>query len=276
LEEEDFDLRQNFLKEAHQFSSQMADVIITQALNDKPSELDPNFLESLKKARDEHREKDAGSGHGLPSQFSITNLLRAIDDMLVRVEEKAQSISTPDHKRTNDLSIKEIEKIFEKDAKIGGILSGGSVYLELVRKIAEKYGESPLASSSFVIAVDKERNKAVFEASENDDTTQTVVIVDDMIDKGGTLLTALWATGEQFPNATIYSSKGIDRPGSFQKRYLENLFQDFADLSIEGKNTEALTLFDQAVEYARKNGVELQPGWYKRKERIENKLNKVK
>lgn len=233
LEEQDPALRQNHLREAHQFSSHMADVIINQALNDKPQQIDPAFLEVLQKARDEHREKDAGSGHAVPPQFSITNLFRATEDILARIEEKAQSIGMPDHKltqeelkyvlqgflrRTNDLTINAIEKFFEKDTKIGGILSGGSVYVELVKKIVEKYGDSSLTLDPFVIAVDKEKKKAVFEASENDSTTRSVIVTDDMIDKGGTLLTALWATGEQFPNATIYSGKGTDRPGGFEKR----------------------------------------------------------
>jgi hypothetical protein len=102
LEEQESSLQQSHLKEAHQFSSQMADVIMSQALNDTPSQIDPAFLSVLQKAQDEYKEKDAGSGRALPPQFSIINLFRATDDMLARVEEKAQSIRTPDHKLSQE------------------------------------------------------------------------------------------------------------------------------------------------------------------------------
>jgi hypothetical protein len=138
-----------------------------------------------------------------------------------------------------------------------------------------------LKIDSFVVAVDKEKKKAVFEGSKSDFGTRTVILTDDMINKGGTLLTALWTTGEQFPDATIYSGKGTDHPGGFEERrskkhlgYLSGLFQDFADLSEEGKNEEALNLFNQAEKYANENNVQLQAGWYKRKERIEKQRKK--
>jgi len=291
LEEHDPIVRQNILKEAHQFSDQMAEVILSQTLSEKPSQIDPSFLETLQDARSKHIGQDANSGHGLPPHFSIQNLFRATDDMLARIEEKAQSIVKPDHKLTqedmryvlqeflrgtNDLTINAMEKFFKKDTKVGGILSGGSVYVELVKKIVERYGDSSLAVNSFVIAADKQNKKTAFEANESDAATQTVIVTDDMIDKGGTLLTALWATSEQFPNATIYSGKGTDQPGGFEKRrveehmgYLGMLFQDFVELSEKGRNDEALALFRQAEQYAIDNKVTLQQGWYKRKERIE-------
>lgn len=291
LEEQDPVLRQNYLREAHQLSSRMADVIIEQVLGDRPSPIDPAFAAVLQKAREEYRDTDAGSGHAIPPQFSIGNLFKAADDLLLRVEEKGQSLSNPDHtlteeemryvlqeflRGTNDLTIDAIEQFFAKHTKIGGILSGGSVYAEMVKKIVERYSEPPLSVATFVIAVDKEKEKAVFESGDSDNSVQTVIVTDDMIDEGGTLLTALWNAGEQFPAATIYSGKGADRPGGFEKRriqkymgHLEMLFQDFADLSEEGKNDEALALFWQADQYARENNVVLQPGWYKRKERIE-------
>ncbi|MFA4833795.1 MAG: hypothetical protein WC619_03025 [Patescibacteria group bacterium] len=294
LDEEDPAEQQNILEEAHQLSSKMAEVILSQSLGDKPSPIDPSFLETLRQARSKHVDKDAGSGHGLPPQFSIQNLFRATDDMLARIEEKAQSIETPDHKLTpgemryvlqeflrgtNDLTVNTIEKFFEKDTKVGGILSGGSVYVELVKKIVERYGDPSLKVNSFAIAVDKENKKAVFEASESDAATQAVIVTDDIIDKGGTVLTALWAAGEQFPNAIIYSGKGTDHSGGFEKRraelhlgHLTGLFQDFADLSEEGRNDEALAIFRQAEEYAKENKVKLQPGWYKRKECIEKSI----
>ncbi len=296
LEEQDSVVRQNILKEAHQFSNQMAEVIISQALNDKPSTINSSFLDILQQAQNEHIDQDAGSGHATPPQFSVSNLFRAIDDMLVRIEEKAQSIVVPNHKLTkeemryvlqeflrgtNDLTINAIEKFFEKDTKVGGILSGGSVYVEMVKKVVERYGDSSLIVNSFVIAVDKQNKKAVFEASESDVVTRAVIVTDDMIDEGDTLLTALWATGEQFPNAIIYSGKGTDQPGGFEKRrtekhmeHLGRLFEDFADLSVDGQNDKALILFGQAEQYARENKVTLQPAWYTKKERIEKSKKK--
>lgn len=291
LEEQDSIIRQNILKEAHQFSNQMAEVILNQALGAKPSQINPSFLETLQQARSDHADQDADSGHCIPPQFSIQNLFRATDDMLARIEEKAQSIEAPDHKLTqeemkyvlqeyligtNDLTINAKEKFFEKDTRVGGIISGGSVYVELVKKIVKRYGNHSLAINSFVIAVDKQNKRAVFEASESDETAQTVIVTDDMIDKGGTLLTALWAIGEQFPNATIHSGKGTDQPGGFEKRrikkhmeHLGMLFFDFTDLSEERQNDKALALFRQAAQYANENQVTLPQGWYKRKKRIE-------
>ena len=296
LADQDFAECQSHLRKAHQFSSRMADVILDQAISEKPTSVNPDFLETLRKMRDDYQDTGAGSAHDLPPQFSIGNLFRAVDDMLVRVEEKCQSLKNPNHRLTeeetryvlqefllgtNDLSVNAIKKFFLKNTKIGGILSGGSVYVEVVKKLVERYSDQALTVNTFAIAVDKEKKKAVFESDDADDTMQTVVVVDDMIDKGGTILTALWAVGEQFPNATIYSGKGTDQPGGFEERrirkhmtHLSVLFQDFADFSEAGRNDEALMLFEQAEQYAKSNGVLLQNGWYKRKERIEKLTGK--
>lgn len=290
LEEQDVAARQGFLKEAHQFSSQMAEVIIGQALNEKPSQIDPAFQTLLEKSRLDYRNHDAGSGHGISAGYSINNLFRATDDMLVRIEEKAQSFSNPDHKLsqeemqyvlqefligTNNLTRDATDKFFAKYTKVGGILSGGSIYAEIVKKIVNKYADPSFKIETFVVAVDKENKKAVFEAGENDNDVQTVIVTDDMIDKGGTLLTALWKAGEKFPNAKIHSGLGTDQPGGFEKRrrqkhieHLEILFQDFADFTEEKKNDEALALFEQAKQYAKDNDVNLPPGWYIRREKI--------
>src|SRR3989344_304286 len=98
LETQDRTACQNTLKEAHQFSNQIAEVIINQALDEKPSPIDPSFIKTLQQARNEYANQDAGSGHANPPQFSIENLFRATDDMLARIEEKTKSIRTPDHK----------------------------------------------------------------------------------------------------------------------------------------------------------------------------------
>jgi hypothetical protein len=291
LQEQDQGACQSILKEAHEFSGQMAKVILDQALGDKPSQINPSYIEILRQLQHRYTDQDADSGYSLPPQYSIQNLFRATDDMLVRIQEKAQSFRKPDHTLaqdeveyvlheflvgTNDLTINAREKFFEKDTKVGGILSGGSVYLELVKTITERYGDPSLTVNSFVIAVDKHNKRTVFEASESDLVTRTVIVTDDMVNKGGTLITALWAAGERFPNARIHSGLGTDPPGGYEKRRTEKfmghlgmLYQDFADLSENGRNDEALTLFRQAEQYAAENNVTLQQGWYKRKARIE-------
>lgn len=290
LEEKDPEIRQDILSEAHQFSDQMAEAILKQSLSDKPEEINDSYLEKLQDNENNYAGQDAGSGHGIPSSHPIENLCRAADDMLVRIEEKARSFKAPDHKLTeeelgyvlqeflsgtNNLTIDAIEKFFKKDTKIGGILSGGSVYVELAKKIVDRYGDSSCSIDSFVIAVDKHKKKAVFETSGSDADTRTVIVADDMIDKGGTMRTALQAAGGEFPNATVYSGVGIDWPGDFEKRrqeehenYLFGIFQNFAELAESRKNTEALAIFDQAEKYAIENKVKLQAGWYVIKERM--------
>jgi hypothetical protein len=209
--------------------------------------------------------------------------------MLARIEEASISLSAPDRRLTrqemkyvlnefvrgaNVLTINAVDSFFEQGTRVGGILSGGSVYTEMVKKVVERY--AGFSVNSFVIAVDKENGDTAFEKSESDNSAKSVIICDDVINKGGTSLTALWAAGEYFPNATIRSGKGIDYAGGFEKRrvqkymdYLCELFQDFADLSEDGKIDEAFVIFRQAEEYAQSNGVKLLPGWYIRKERLE-------
>jgi len=291
LAEEDLINQQTFLNEAHQLSEQMAEVIITLASNDKPSQIDPTFLETISGMESRYKHQDAGSGHGLPPKFSITNLFRATDDMLVRIEEKAQSIYTPSHiltqqdieyilhnflVGTNDLTINARERFFDKDTRLGGILSGGSVYTEIAKKIIKRYADPSLAPRSFVVAVDIENRESVSETSELDNAIGTVILLDDIIDTGDTVLTALWNVGRYFPNATIRSGKGTDSVGGFEKRrvqkhqdYLSLIYQDFADFSEEGKKKEALAIFQQAEKYAQSNGFQLRPGWYGRKKRLE-------
>lgn len=287
LAEQDLEAQQEMLREAHGLSAQMAEAIMDQSLGDKPSPIAPAFLKTLDEAKDKHAGHEADSGHGIPPQFSIQNLFRAADDMLVRIKDTVQSFEAPDRKLTqdelkyvireflrgtNDLTINAIEKFFDKDTKVGGILSGGSVYLELVKTIVERYGDGSASIDSFVIAVDKDGKRVAVEAGGADAAAKTVIVTDDMIDKGGTLLTALWSVGKEFPNATIYSGLGTDHPGGFEKRrsekhhnHLSLLYQDFAEFSDEGRDEEALALFRQAEQYAKDNRVELQAGWHKRR-----------
>jgi hypothetical protein len=211
--------------------------------------------------------------------------------MIVRLEENVGSVDQPNHPLdgeelgyvlqeflmgTNDLTVDARNKLFDGQSRVGGILTGGGVYLELVKLVIDKYGDQSFSLNTFMIAVDKDNKIAKCETGEFDDVVKDVVITDDMIDGGGTMLTALWALGEYFPAATIRCGKGIDYPGEFVKRrdrefmvHLEGRFQDYADLSEEGKTDEALAIFDEAEQYAREHGVNLQAGWYSRKKKIE-------
>jgi len=290
LAEQDSIKQQSALIEAHQLAEQMAEVILNLSSSDKPVQIGPSFLEIQSRMESKYKPQDADSGHFLPAQFSIGNLFRAADDMLVRVEERAQSIYKPNHvltredvnyvlqeflRGTNDLTVDAIRKLCDHNTRWGGILSGGSVYTEMARQIIQKYADPSLLAYSFVVAVDKDKKKSAFETSESDNATQTVILLDDVIDGGGTMLTALWSAGQYFPNATIHSGKGTDYAGGFEKRrvqkhmdHLCGLFQDFADLSEDGKMTEALAVFKRAESYAEMHNVQLQSGWYKRKERL--------
>lgn len=281
---------QAVLQEAHQFSTQIATEIFQWAQDDEPLLVSPDFLEKLGVLMKKFEGLDAGSSHGLPPQFSINNLLRAADDVVVRHKDRSRPAGQPTQKLTatemtdvlheflvgtNDLTATARQKFFDKNTKIGGILSGGSIYVEIAKLAVAKFADFPLPISSFVIAVDKENKRAVFETSQSDSTTETVIILDDMIDKGGTVLTALGAAGEFFPNATIYCGKGTDKPGGFEKRraqphldHLSTLFQDFYDLVDKKRYNEARDFFAQAERYALENRVSLQPGWYLRMKRI--------
>jgi len=293
LETADQKEQQKLLKEAHEFSKHVADIIIDLTSKETPNPLEIEFQEELAKLKEEHAEQDDGSGYSLPPQFSVQNLFSATEDILVRVNEKAGSFNEPEHKLgfdelkyvlheflkgTNGLNNEAIEVMFSDKSKVGAILSGGAIYAEIVKKIIERYADSSLRIDTFVIAVDKNAGKVVLEKSDNDMTTTNVILVDDVINAGGTMITALWATGEYFPNAQIRSEKGSDYPGKWEERrvrkhmdHLGMIYQDFAELIDQRKNDEAMVIFKEAEAYANENGVKLQNGWYKRKEKIDSK-----
>ncbi|QQG42048.1 MAG: phosphoribosyltransferase [Candidatus Woesebacteria bacterium] len=282
--------RQKVLSEAHKFSEYMAGTILDLSLPEKPISCSPQVLKNIQDVQGRLQNKNASSYHSNPPSTVVHNLFRATEDMLVRIEEKAGSVVSPDHKLsadelkyvlveflsgTNMLPRDAIGKFFNKSSKIGGILSGGSVYLEIVKKVVEKYGNG-FTIKTFVIAVDKEKKVVAYEQGSNDDKVADVILTDDMIDRGGTMTTALQNAGGTFQNATIYSGNGRELPGEFQKRqtqkrmgHLTILFQDYADLSMAGKYVDADRIFEQANSYAKDNGVELQPGWYIRKAKID-------
>lgn len=291
LESPDPAVKQKFLAWSRSLSERMAQEILARSLEIEPSPFDRSLFEDIKRLKEEYAEEQESSSHFIPPSIPARNLFRAAEDMLVRVEEKAGSTDEPDHelskeelnyvmseftRGTNDLSINAIKNFFDQDTRVGGILSGGTVYLELVKKIVEKYGRPGLALNTFAIAVDKENNKAFFELGVADESARTVIICDDMIDKGGTVLTALWKAGEHFPNAVIRSGKGFDQAGAFEKRRIDKLhnelfepFQDFHDLEQKGEFAAALEIYARAQEFAKKNGIELLPGWEIVKKRID-------
>lgn len=291
LETTDLDERQNLLTQAHDFSVKVAGIVIELAKKETPTPLEAEFQEEVAKLKEEHEDYVAGSGYSLPPQYSALNLIQATEDILVRIGEKTTSFKTPDHKLqfeelkfvleeflkgTNVLNDEAIEAMFSPNSKVGGILTGGAVYAEVVRKLIQAYADSSLSIDTFVIAVDKQEKKAVFERSDTDKDTVNVILVDDVINEGGTMITAFWSAGEFFPNAHIRCEKGLDRPGEWEKRrdkefmgHLEMMFQDFADMAEEGRTEEAMRVYAEAEAYATEKGIKLQAGWYIRKEKIE-------
>jgi hypothetical protein len=285
--------QQEMLRGAHEMCSKTADTIIDLASKESPVSIDEDFLNELVNLKEGLENIDADSGYSLPPQFSIGNLFKATEDILMRVQEAAGSYNEPNHRLTkdelksvlteffrgtNDLTVNAIEEVLSEGAKVGGILSGGAIYAEIVKKMIEKYGDGSVSIDTFVIAVDKKEKKIVCERSEGDEEVRNVVLTDDVINEGGTMITALWQTGRYFPNAKINSGKGSDSPGGWKKRrdeefmvQLERWFQDFAEYTEEGKKEEALKLYEQAEAYAKENGVELQRGWILRKRRMLDK-----
>ena len=102
LAEKDSVTPQAALNKAHQLAEQMGEVILNLSSYDKPVQISTSFLEMLSRMESRYKLHDADSGHFLPAQFSIGNLFRAADDMLVRVEERVQSINRPNHILTRE------------------------------------------------------------------------------------------------------------------------------------------------------------------------------
>ena len=128
LTEQDSVTPQAALTEAHQLAEQMSEVILNISSSDKPVPINTSFLEMLSEMESRYKSYEADSGHFLPAQFSISNLFRAADDMLARVEESAKSIYRPDHiltieevnyvlneflRGTNNLTINAISKLYD-------------------------------------------------------------------------------------------------------------------------------------------------------------------
>lgn len=286
-------IRQEHLKKAHHLAKIMAQEILEHSKNPFHQEITTEFIEETSEIEQklEHIQ-DTISGYSISAGYPTRNLKRAAEDILVRLQESVGDLNQPDHKinakeayyifnefldGTNRLTFDAKKKFFNRNTKIAGILTGGIVYLEMVKIILEKYSIPEITPKTFVIATDVSTKKTIPEESTTDTTTTDVILTDDVINKGSTLTTSLWALGEKFPNATIYSGVGSDLPGEFQKRkdqahkdYLFDIYQDYTDLIEEGKYTEALVIFETANKYALENNITLSPGWYNRKKRIED------
>ncbi len=59
------------------------------ALADKPIAIEKEFMQEFKRLSEKYKEQDAGSGYAIPPQYSIGNLFKATEDMLIRIQEKA-------------------------------------------------------------------------------------------------------------------------------------------------------------------------------------------
>jgi hypothetical protein len=290
LEEGDAAENRRLLAAAHKFSAVMAAALLGQMASEKILPLAGEFLEMLDEMKSKNIGDNVVAASGVSPQVAAGNLLLAADDLLLRVEDKVKSLAAPDHKLgreeigyvlnefligTNNLSVNAIGKFFAKDTQIGGILSGGLVYVEMVKILIAKYADPDLTINTFAIAVNKHQKKTAFEIS--DPAAKTVIIADDMISGGGTILAALWAAGEYFPNATIYTGIENDYPGQFEKRrqepYEEELmmmFQDCSKLSKNGRMAEADAIWRRAYEYAQENKIEMKAGWQIIRERIDD------
>lgn len=272
---------QSSLNEAQAFSKLMAKVIIDQTLQDKPTGLEEGFQLELDRLRIKYGHKNGDSGRRLSTSFSVKNfLLPAAEDMLNRVQQLAESLEAPRVKLTrldlmvvlknmleaSDLSSSQTDGMFRDDTMVVGIMTGGGVYLEMIREIVERYGDPKINTS--LVAVNRDTLTAVYQDRGRSEQIKQVILVDDVIDEGRTMAIARDQAGKLYPNATIYTGLGDDQPGGYQTRcmtHLEGLWYTFADSVEEGRYSEAQQQFAKAKAYADENGVELQPAWNKRK-----------
>ena len=282
---------QELLNTSHEICSQMADYIIKKQI-DPSQDLSEHPLVAMKNTFKEHyKEKDWDSKYCNPASTVVYNLEKATDDILVRIEQNTGSLSEPDH-QLNDAELKEVlreflfeasllsrsrtENLFSPTSKCGGILTGGMIYLEIAKQLVEKYGQNDFKLNTFAIAVDSNNKQVVCERTSGDDLVENVYILDDLISKGGTIIAAANQAGDYFERANIIDGVGTsDSPEErAQKRHekvmlpLETMFYDYADAFDESKPELAYQILAEAEKYASENNVELQPGWYKRRDRM--------
>jgi hypothetical protein len=106
LETGDQGKQQELLKQAHDFSTEVAEMIIDLSLKGQPVRIiEHQFTKRIDALKAEYKDQDAGSGYGLPPQFSIKNLFLATEDVLARIIEKRGSLEIPKEKLNAELDI---------------------------------------------------------------------------------------------------------------------------------------------------------------------------
>jgi hypothetical protein len=288
FESTDPDAQQRFLQMAVRLADQMADYCLADSLDRGAPLTDHSYHRELEGLGDTFTALEPQSKHHIVPRQVAHHLRKAAQDLLIRTEEKTASLMSPSKplsqaemrevvkeftSGTNCLTINAQEILFSPDTRIAGIISGGLVYALMVKKISERYGDNQASSLAVLaVAVDGEGKQAVFEKSGDVHRVKHLVVVDDLIDKGGSVVCAAHNAEDIFTGAAIYSgvnptSYPAGRIPPSQRRHmghLEGLFQDFADLTESGKLSEAWAILMAAAEYAQANGVKLQPGWRKR------------
>ncbi len=281
------DRQQNLLKLATVLADQMADYCIADGADRAAALKEHSYHRTLADIPSSQAGVEPQSKHHIVPSLVAQNLRKAAQDMLIRVEEVASSLTSPSKRLsdaetlqvltefisgTNNLSVDARKELFLADTKVAGLLSGGLVYALMAKKIAEHYGnESGKGMTVIAVAVDAEGKQAVFERSPNDGKVRRLIVVDDMIDQGGSILCAAHTAEEVFTEATVnsglYYSYAKGRIPINHRKHLDHLsgmFQDFADLTESDRLDEARVLLVSAFKYASEHGVTLQRGWYKR------------
>jgi hypothetical protein len=238
-------------------------------------------------------ELEAQSKHHIVPNQVAHHLRRAAEDLMIRVEEQVGSLSSPQRLLdlnaarevlqefllgTNCLTIDAQKAYFAEGTAVGGLLSGGLVYALMAGKVLERYGDESISQPKILpVAVDGEGKRGRFALSVLQSTAQVerLILVDDMIDRGGSMHCAVTAAEDVFTKSDIHSgvrtsyAKGRIPPSqAVHISHLSNMFQDFADLTESGELDAARVLLVSAFEYASENGVIPQRGWYKRAARF--------
>ncbi|MFA7253375.1 MAG: hypothetical protein WC107_02365 [Patescibacteria group bacterium] len=285
--------QQMLLQKAHRFSALMGDFILQKSLNYQADLSTHPYIAESRTLSDELQNEAWDSKHCIVPSTVLLNLEKATDDIIVNIESTAGSAQSPNHKLseleidlvleeflkgTNDLNNHAISNLFKPNTKVGGVLTGGMIYLSIAKGVVDKYAQEHLKVDDFVIAVDAANKRVAIQESEGDMATENVFVLDDMIDKGGAMLAATYAAGDHFGNAYIYSGKGdagsptqrAEKRRQEKTNYLFELFQDFASATVANDKEVAYQIYAEAERYAEQNSLELPGGWKIRKEKMEN------
>lgn len=289
LAEENLQEQQNILNRAHLLAEETAGAILGLAQEKGVVRVNDIYKSEINILKSELETIDAGSGYGNPAYYSVNNLYLAADDLLIRIKESVGgALENPSHTltqeelakiceeffiHTNDYSREAVKRVFSAESKAVGVLTGGSVFLEMVKQVVKRYGENSLSLNTAVVAVDKNSKNTAFEKNDTDIQVKEVFILDDMINEGNTVLAAVWAAGENFPNASIYSGLQRVEVGQWlekKKEELGRMFYVFADLVEEGKKDEAVQVLAQAIEFSKKHNIEMTPAWQRLRQKLES------